>query len=280
MIGSNIKKLRLEKGLTQKKLADMLFVSAQAVSRWENNEVEPSIGTIAEMAKIFGVSSDEILGIESEEKEIPQKSAETEKEYVYREVPKTVLALCSCCNRPLYEVSEIVRRKGNIYCRDCARVKSEAAVRQAEKRMAEEKAKSLGKARKRRILSFIFGGLAAVAAAFIWYYADLLVNAQNIAICILSSISMFTLVSCCILDNNFILDMEIEILQWGAVKFPGVIFSLDIDGCLFFIGVKLLFGILSFLIGLAVFLIALFIGGIISVFVYPYAIYKNIKYLA
>ena len=40
MIGNNIKRLRTERGMTQKALADKLFVSAQAVSRWENNEVE------------------------------------------------------------------------------------------------------------------------------------------------------------------------------------------------------------------------------------------------
>ena len=67
MIGANIKKLRLQHGMTQKNLADKLFVSAQAVSRWENDEVEPSIGTILELAKIFGVTADEILGIESKE---------------------------------------------------------------------------------------------------------------------------------------------------------------------------------------------------------------------
>ena len=55
MIGANIKKLRLEHGMTQKNLADKLFVSAQAVSRWENNEVEPSISTILELAKIFEI---------------------------------------------------------------------------------------------------------------------------------------------------------------------------------------------------------------------------------
>ena len=65
MIGATIKKLRVQQGMTQKNLADKLFVSAQAVSRWENNEVEPSIGTITEMAKIFGVTADEILGIET-----------------------------------------------------------------------------------------------------------------------------------------------------------------------------------------------------------------------
>ena len=50
MIGEKIKSLRLENSLTQKELAEKLYVTAQAVSRWENNEVEPSISTIAEIA--------------------------------------------------------------------------------------------------------------------------------------------------------------------------------------------------------------------------------------
>ena len=57
MIGANIKRLRTQHGMTQKNLADKLFVSAQAVSRWENDEVEPSIGTIMDLAKIFNKAS-------------------------------------------------------------------------------------------------------------------------------------------------------------------------------------------------------------------------------
>ena len=62
MIGENIKKLRASKGWTQKELAEKLFVTAQAVSRWENNEVEPSATTLYEMSKIFEVSIDELFG--------------------------------------------------------------------------------------------------------------------------------------------------------------------------------------------------------------------------
>ena len=63
MIGDNIRRLRAEKGMTQKEIADRLFVTAQAVSRWENGEVEPSLNTITELAKIFEVSVDELLGV-------------------------------------------------------------------------------------------------------------------------------------------------------------------------------------------------------------------------
>ena len=73
MIGNNIKRLRTEQNMTQKNLADKLFVSAQAVSRWENNEVEPSITTLTELAKIFGVSADEILGLETKKSRMKKK---------------------------------------------------------------------------------------------------------------------------------------------------------------------------------------------------------------
>ncbi|MEG0529417.1 MAG: helix-turn-helix transcriptional regulator, partial [Bacilli bacterium] len=44
MIGDNIRRLRLKNGFTQKELAEKLFVTGQAVSRWENGDVEPSLG--------------------------------------------------------------------------------------------------------------------------------------------------------------------------------------------------------------------------------------------
>lgn len=61
MLQHNIKSLRLQNGLTQKQLADELHVTPQAVSRWENGEVEPSVSAIGEMAKIFNVSYDELM---------------------------------------------------------------------------------------------------------------------------------------------------------------------------------------------------------------------------
>ena len=60
MISDNIKNLRKEKGLTQKELADLLHVTSQAVSRWEKGDVEPSVETLNNMAKIFNVSIDEL----------------------------------------------------------------------------------------------------------------------------------------------------------------------------------------------------------------------------
>ena len=86
----------------------------------------------------------------------------------------------------------------------------------------------------------------------------------------------FCFLSCLILDNNFIGDVVLEIWSWGFVKMPGIIFTLDIDGCLFFIGVKILFAILGFLLGLLAAVAAIAIGMALAVFVYPFALRRNI----
>ena len=271
MIGSNIKRLRTEKGMTQKALANQLFVSAQAVSRWENNEVEPSLGTIAEMAKIFGVSTDVILGVENAPS---QPEVVVEKEYVYKEVPKQVIALCEQCNAPLYEPDEIVRvgEGSKIICKTCNLANH--IYEENRKKKASELRRKI--ARKRRIRSFILGGVAAG----VWILGGIVGGCFNsigyAAVTVVLAAMLFCYISCFILRNNFLGDVSLEILSWGFVRLPGLIFEFSIDGCLWLIGMKILFWVLE--IGLAILtaLLSFAIGMLISVFIYPYAIIKNI----
>ena len=62
MIGSQIRALRKAENMTQQELASKLFVSQQAVSKWERGEATPNPEAIATMAKIFCVSADVLLG--------------------------------------------------------------------------------------------------------------------------------------------------------------------------------------------------------------------------
>ena len=64
-LGENISRLRREKGLTQEELAEKLSVSPQAVSKWENDISCPDIMLLPELAKIFEVTTDTLLGCES-----------------------------------------------------------------------------------------------------------------------------------------------------------------------------------------------------------------------
>ncbi|MBR4295207.1 MAG: helix-turn-helix transcriptional regulator [Clostridia bacterium] len=62
-IGSNIKKLRRERDMTQEQLAEFLGITANAVSGWECDRTSPDISQLPVLANLFGVSADVILGI-------------------------------------------------------------------------------------------------------------------------------------------------------------------------------------------------------------------------
>lgn len=61
-IGTNIKRLRQNKGVTQEQLGAVLGISSQAVSKWENESALPDIMTLPKLADYFGISIDELMG--------------------------------------------------------------------------------------------------------------------------------------------------------------------------------------------------------------------------
>ena len=68
-IGQNIKHLRRERDITQEGLAEFLGITAQAVSGWECDRSLPDIAQLPLLANIFGVTTDEILGVNVAAKE-------------------------------------------------------------------------------------------------------------------------------------------------------------------------------------------------------------------
>ena len=60
-IGKRIAALRKEKGLTQEELAQHMGVSGQAVSKWENDQTCPDISALPRLARLLGVTVDELL---------------------------------------------------------------------------------------------------------------------------------------------------------------------------------------------------------------------------
>ena len=78
-IGSNIKRLRRERDITQEQLADFLHLTPSAISQWETDRVLPDIQYLPKLAHLFKVSSDEILGINVE-------ASDEEVNQIYKEV--------------------------------------------------------------------------------------------------------------------------------------------------------------------------------------------------
>ena len=73
-IGETIKKMRKEREITQEEFAEVLGVSCQSVSRWENNSCYPDIELIPTIAAFFDISTDKLMGIDeaAEKKAVDQ----------------------------------------------------------------------------------------------------------------------------------------------------------------------------------------------------------------
>jgi transcriptional regulator with XRE-family HTH domain len=66
--GLYIRKLRKEKGLTQQELAERVFVSTQAVSKWETGDSFPDVESLEKIAQVFCVTVDEIIKANTKDK--------------------------------------------------------------------------------------------------------------------------------------------------------------------------------------------------------------------
>ena len=71
-LGKRIVAHRKRLGLTQDRLAELVGVTAQAVSKWENDQSCPDITMLPKLAEVFGVSTDELLGIGKQEVHIAE----------------------------------------------------------------------------------------------------------------------------------------------------------------------------------------------------------------
>ncbi|HLP54748.1 MAG TPA: pentapeptide repeat-containing protein [Fluviicola sp.] len=86
MIGSKIAEARKKTDISQAQLAEQLFISPQAVGKWERGESLPDIITLDRLAEILGVDLNYFVGITTEatseitQTGLPQKSAETPAE--------------------------------------------------------------------------------------------------------------------------------------------------------------------------------------------------------
>ncbi len=92
-----ILKLRTDRGLSQDALADKVFVTRQAVSRWETGETVPNTETLKLLSQLFDVSINTLLGS-----------------------PRTLI--CQCCGMPLDDTTLSREPDGSFnedYCKWC-----------------------------------------------------------------------------------------------------------------------------------------------------------------
>ena len=72
MLGTRIKELRKEFGLSQVELAMRMEVTKQTISNWENENIQPSIDMLVGLSNMFNVTTDYLLGLD----DVPRLSIE------------------------------------------------------------------------------------------------------------------------------------------------------------------------------------------------------------
>ena len=90
-------KLRNKAGLSQEELAEKIYVTRQAVSRWETGETLPNTETLKQLSRLYNVSINTLLGS-------PRK------------------LICQCCGMPLEDEIMSKEKDGSInedYCKWC-----------------------------------------------------------------------------------------------------------------------------------------------------------------
>ena len=85
-LGERIAQLRKEKGLKQDELAEMLGITPQAVSKWENDQTCPDISLLPKLAEILSVTVDELLSGKTEAvvKVVPVEERKDIKDMLFR----------------------------------------------------------------------------------------------------------------------------------------------------------------------------------------------------
>ncbi len=294
-LGQKLKKLRMDKNLTQKDLADQLHVTFQTISKWENDENEPDIATLKELAKLYECSIDYLLS-EEDEQPVEEVKEETQQEPI-QEVTKTIIIhqneahVCARCGKDIPEnelVSEDVTKKERFgrstrtvsigqtyYHKSCLeQVKKERAEAAHRAKMA-----SASSSRKKCFGWGIAAGVVGLGVALAVFLAvpelkTMIHPALAVLYSVLIGYALFADLYC-ILSGSYIGEVFTTVASW-TIRFPGLIFTWDLGGFVWLIGMKILFAILGFLLTAGLFLLAVSLSAFLAAVSFPFILIHNI----
>lgn len=269
--GEKIASLRKAKGMTQAELGTELNVTFQAVSKWERGESYPDFDTMSRLAKLFGVP---LSYFENDEDGETAATVTAAQESV--SAPKVMLGVCKDCGRTVYEGEEATTEPA-LVCKKCVerkKVEAKCAAEEEDKRRKAAEQAKLDETHKIR------------NRGLIWYAVIIgfLLICGIIGIATKPQDWVYTLIGMAVIivfGYPFVAQLfwdgviaDIAFFGGKVIGMPGVIFSLDLDGVIFLVVVKILFAIIKFLIWLVTFLAAAVVAMIISPFTFPFALRK------
>lgn len=296
---TKIAELRTENRMTQAELGALLNVTSQAVSKWERGLSEPDIQSIKKMCEIFHISFDEFFGVEPEETEVDAENEaveEIEEESDEENRPdaqpvehpnQIVMAYCDTCDKPMYNPKEyqvsIVDGIQHTTCLSCA-------AKNAEKKAATEKAQREARFAaerkyrqdeqmhdiKKGLLWGILGGvvLAVVNLILGLTVVDEYQTVITVVGTILGAYGGYAML-CQLIWTNSVWDVFSFFLR--SFRLPGIIFTLDINGLLFLIFVKVFGSIICGILSAILFGIGIVVTSVYAMIIFPFALIKELR---
>ena len=288
-LGQKIKKLRSDKGLTQKDLADHVHVTFQTVSKWEKDENEPDVTTLRELSKLFGCSMDYLLSEEESEETKEEKVEETTATPVETKtiiIHQKEMHVCRRCGKDIPEdelaVDHIAHHKrvgrhttttyeDMYYHKNCLDEYKAELAEQKRKQAIEMCQHS----RKVCLGWSIASGLVVLGVALAVLLAvpsikTVVHPGLAVLYSVLGGYGVFAAVYC-ILCGSYVADVFLNTASW-TIKFPGLIFSWDLGGLAWLIGMKILFAVLGFLLTVGLFLLAASLSIVLAVVSFPFVV--------
>ncbi|MDE7086609.1 MAG: helix-turn-helix domain-containing protein [Clostridia bacterium] len=280
-LGNKIAEYRRRLDLTQKELGEKLNVSAQAVSKWENGQAEPDASTIKNLCGIFKISTDELLGnappaetavTTATAVESAPAQSEPAQPIVERVVEQKIInGYCEMCKKPVgpneYVVTGGGRSLQHIYCNECN-----------GKRIHGLRLSEYNDYKRQNKRSLIFGPLIGLGAAAIFCILFMVIikfeplwQTGLFALGVFIGYTVFGIQV--FWEDSVVPDIFFFFLK--SFKMPGVIFTLDLDGIIFLILVKIGGAILGAILSILVFIFGLFFTPVASIFILPFAAIKR-----
>lgn len=267
------KKLSLQRkaiGLSPEEVALKIRVTTQTVTNWENNIGEPDIQNLKDLSALFDISIDDLLdtGMGDDDTAIgycKNCGISINERNLGSKIP---VVLCRRC----VEINKAQKRREEMKQKA---IKERQEKAQRAKRMAEYSAfKDRQRAiRNKQLVSFLVAAIPTAAwIAFLVYTQQQEYNHTWAIVGGILAYAIFSFVSLLFYDGP-VRDLLVYMCT-ASIKWPGLVYTFDMDGFLWVIAMKALFMVIGFLFGLLCGILGIVLGLIVSPFVFPYKLIK------
>ena len=106
-------------GLTQQQLGERVSVSAQAVSKWENDQAEPDLQTLRRLCALYKIQIDDLFREKAEPNGLAAASASAAPSADGEEKPSVLVGYCADCGCAVYRGNEVRHPSAGLLCKMC-----------------------------------------------------------------------------------------------------------------------------------------------------------------